>query len=188
MWVRSSPCPLPTTTNEKRGLQRPLRAENGIRTRDPQLGKLMLYRLSYFRVRSANIRNLPNFHHHSANFYFLRPTSTINGPGHRCYTGKPGRTDTAYRKKRPSTTSRTQSGKQNAKRGYLLPPSIVRLSAGHFVKRMAILRSTARCAAVASAGTVANSFPKPSVLIRSAGIPSFTSIDLIYSARFLEIS
>ena len=27
-----------------------LRAENGIRTRDPQLGKLMLYRLSYFRV------------------------------------------------------------------------------------------------------------------------------------------
>ena len=25
------------------------RAENGIRTRDPQLGKLMLYRLSYFR-------------------------------------------------------------------------------------------------------------------------------------------
>ena len=56
-----------------------------IRTRDPQL-KLMLYRLSYFRVRSANIRNLPNFHHHSANFYFLRPTSTINGPGHRCYT------------------------------------------------------------------------------------------------------
>ena len=64
----------------------------------------MLYRLSYFRVRSANIRNLPNFHHHSANFYFLRPTSTINGPGHRCYTGKLGRTDTAYRKKRPSTT------------------------------------------------------------------------------------
>ena len=25
------------------------RAENGIRTRDPQLGKLMLYQLSYFR-------------------------------------------------------------------------------------------------------------------------------------------
>ena|GEM_PF-6140837 len=27
------------------------RAENGIRTRDPQLGKLMLYQLSYFRLR-----------------------------------------------------------------------------------------------------------------------------------------
>jgi len=27
-----------------------LKAENGIRTRDPQLGKLMLYQLSYFRV------------------------------------------------------------------------------------------------------------------------------------------
>lgn len=26
------------------------RAENAIRTRDPQLGKLMLYQLSYFRV------------------------------------------------------------------------------------------------------------------------------------------
>ena len=26
-----------------------LRAENGTRTRDPQLGKLMLYQLSYFR-------------------------------------------------------------------------------------------------------------------------------------------
>ena len=55
MWVRSSPCPLPTTTNEKRGLQRPLRAENGIRTRDPQLGKLMLYRLSYFRITEYKV-------------------------------------------------------------------------------------------------------------------------------------
>ena len=26
-------------------------AENGTRTRDPQLGKLMLYQLSYFRTR-----------------------------------------------------------------------------------------------------------------------------------------
>ena len=33
------------TTDEK--------AENGIRTRDPQLGKLMLYQLSYFRVLGA---------------------------------------------------------------------------------------------------------------------------------------
>ena len=28
----------------------PSGAENGTRTRDPQLGKLMLYQLSYFRV------------------------------------------------------------------------------------------------------------------------------------------
>ena len=56
MWVRSSPCPpLPTATNEKRGLQGPLRAENGIRTRDPQLGKLMLYRLSYFRITEYKV-------------------------------------------------------------------------------------------------------------------------------------
>lgn len=26
-------------------------AENGVRTRDPQLGRLMLYQLSYFRMR-----------------------------------------------------------------------------------------------------------------------------------------
>ena len=32
-------------------------AENGIRTRGPQLGKLMLYQLSYFRVGNANLTN-----------------------------------------------------------------------------------------------------------------------------------
>ncbi len=31
-------------------------AENGTRTRDPQLGKLMLYQLSYFRVLLAGQR------------------------------------------------------------------------------------------------------------------------------------
>jgi hypothetical protein len=31
------------------------RAENGIRTRDPQLGKLMLYQLSYFREVSVSL-------------------------------------------------------------------------------------------------------------------------------------
>ena len=31
------------------------RAENGIRTRDPQLGKLMLYRLSYFRITEYKV-------------------------------------------------------------------------------------------------------------------------------------
>ncbi len=30
-------------------------AENGIRTRDPQLGKLMLYQLSYFREVSVSL-------------------------------------------------------------------------------------------------------------------------------------
>ena len=29
------------------------RAENGTRTRDPQLGKLMLYQLSYFREKNV---------------------------------------------------------------------------------------------------------------------------------------
>ena len=31
------------------------RAGNGDRTRDPQLGKLMLYQLSYSRIETANI-------------------------------------------------------------------------------------------------------------------------------------
>ncbi len=30
-----------------------LAAEDGIRTRDPQLGKLMLYQLSYFRIENV---------------------------------------------------------------------------------------------------------------------------------------
>ena len=35
------------------------RANNGVRTRDPQLGKLMLYQLSYIRVyRVQKYRNL----------------------------------------------------------------------------------------------------------------------------------
>ena len=37
------------------------RAEDGTRTRDPNLGKVMLYQLSYFRIifrtRSGNINN-----------------------------------------------------------------------------------------------------------------------------------
>ena len=32
------------------------RANNGVRTRDPQLGKLMLYQLSYIRNYDAKIR------------------------------------------------------------------------------------------------------------------------------------
>ena len=32
-----------------------LRAGNGIRTRDPQLGKLMLYQLSYSRFSAAKV-------------------------------------------------------------------------------------------------------------------------------------
>jgi hypothetical protein len=31
----------------------PIRADDGDRTRDPQLGKLMLYQLSYVRVRGG---------------------------------------------------------------------------------------------------------------------------------------
>ena len=34
-----------------------LRAEDGTQTRDPQLGRLMLYRLSYFRI-VANIKKV----------------------------------------------------------------------------------------------------------------------------------
>ena len=35
------------------GLLRPLRADDGIRTRDPHLGKVMLYQLSHVRVTRA---------------------------------------------------------------------------------------------------------------------------------------
>ena len=32
-----------------------LRAEDEVRTRDPQLGRLMLYRLSYFRIKKCSL-------------------------------------------------------------------------------------------------------------------------------------
>ena len=54
----------------------PLRAKNGTRTRDPNLGKVMLYQLSYFRIAVANIRVIRESAKFSAiffagNFYFL---------------------------------------------------------------------------------------------------------------------
>ena len=41
----------------KHRLVAPFGAENGVRTRDPQLGKLMLYQLSYFRVSGDKCTN-----------------------------------------------------------------------------------------------------------------------------------
>ena len=46
----------------------PFGAENGIRTRDLDLGKVALYQLSYFRVGTANIRRF----FESANFFFKK--------------------------------------------------------------------------------------------------------------------
>ena len=40
-----------------------IRAENEIRTRDPQLGKLMLYQLSYFRLYFGNKDNDRNWYY-----------------------------------------------------------------------------------------------------------------------------
>jgi hypothetical protein len=40
------------TLTNKEGL---VGAENGIRTRDPNLGKVMLYQLSYFRKESVGV-------------------------------------------------------------------------------------------------------------------------------------
>ena len=50
--LNSGPLPyqgsaLPLSYNSKK-----IRAENGTQTRDPQLGRLVLYRLSYFRMIS----------------------------------------------------------------------------------------------------------------------------------------
>ncbi len=43
-------------TREQKQAQTKKRAENGTRTRDPQLGKLMLYQLSYFRIVKKNFK------------------------------------------------------------------------------------------------------------------------------------
>lgn len=51
-------------------LKREKRAENETRTRDPNLGKVMLYQLSYFRIRrtGAKINSFPV----SAKFFFIK--------------------------------------------------------------------------------------------------------------------
>src|SRR5690554_5364616 len=50
----TEPCGMVFIKSKKeiRGTGGPRRAGNGIRTRDPQLGKLMLYQLSYSRIRT----------------------------------------------------------------------------------------------------------------------------------------
>ena len=37
----------------------PFRARNGTRTRDPDLGKVVLYQLSYSRIKISNTQRLP---------------------------------------------------------------------------------------------------------------------------------
>ena len=37
-----------------------LRAENETRTRDPNLGKVMLYQLGYFRIVSTTVHHFPD--------------------------------------------------------------------------------------------------------------------------------
>ena len=49
-----------TKKKEDISLIYPLRAVNGTRTRDPQLGKLVLYQLSYYR-KTGNVLRPPCF-------------------------------------------------------------------------------------------------------------------------------
>ena len=49
-------------------IQSSLRAEDGAQTRDPQLGRLMLYQLSYFRRKNS----LGNFYFNISNFNFQK--------------------------------------------------------------------------------------------------------------------
>ena len=52
--LRTSSLPRKCSTTEL--LQHCLRAENGAQTRDPQLGRLVLYQLSYFRRKRMRRR------------------------------------------------------------------------------------------------------------------------------------
>ena len=57
--------------------RRNLRAEDGIRTRDPQLGRLMLYQLSYFRGSGGSrIRTCEGF----PNGFTVRPRWPLEYP------------------------------------------------------------------------------------------------------------
>ena len=61
--LQASALPLGHVADEKgRSFNRPSAcdgADNGARTRDPNLGKVVLYQLSHVRLRESNIRESP---------------------------------------------------------------------------------------------------------------------------------
>ena len=61
-WPRDFKSLVSTDSTIRASFQR--RAENETRTRDPNLGKVMLYQLSYFRVTGANVETfiIPSKH------------------------------------------------------------------------------------------------------------------------------
>src|SRR6266571_5041099 len=61
----------------------PLRAGNGTRTRDPNLGKVVLYQLSYSRVRRQSNRSVG---------FFVPPPTPLDRPSLPCSRGEGGRT------------------------------------------------------------------------------------------------
>lgn len=65
-------------TKEKEKPRLPTRAIDGARTRDPELGKLMLYQLSYYRMTgyafsAAKVRNSANNRKHLHVFFDIFP-------------------------------------------------------------------------------------------------------------------
>ena len=55
-----------------------MRAENGAQTRDPQLGRLVLYQLSYFRkLRKKWVVMDSNHRRHSQQIYSLPHLATL---------------------------------------------------------------------------------------------------------------
>ena len=54
-----------------------MRAENGAQTRDPQLGRLVLYQLSYFRKLKELVVMDSNHRRHSQQIYSLPHLATL---------------------------------------------------------------------------------------------------------------
>ena len=54
-----------------------MRAENGAQTRDPQLGRLVLYQLSYFRLSRKWVVMDSNHRRHSQQIYSLPHLATL---------------------------------------------------------------------------------------------------------------
>ena len=54
-----------------------MRAENGAQTRDPQLGRLVLYQLSYFRKLKEWVVMDSNHRRHSQQIYSLPHLATL---------------------------------------------------------------------------------------------------------------
>ena len=86
--LMTSSLPRMRSTPELHRLKYVCRAENEVRTRDPQLGRLMLYQLSYFRLSWWGEQD-SNLRRHRQQIYSLPQLATLVSPQLLCFLFEP---------------------------------------------------------------------------------------------------